>query len=567
MTDKTIINTKRVRGLGNIVSPKTTTDFIGFNSKVSSSTDLVDGINRTVYQSNYLSGSYLTLTNDRLISPEASSFSVTALLKYHTGNVIYSADIFCVVNGVVYTATTDNQGVAVFTVPCDDSTIYKIRVYYPGTNSVAGCLKTASAIVGDIEDLTLTGSADEVMDDDTVYLLATLTYNDSENETIGVPFQTIVFYEKYVPTSLRLHSNKSIFEIGDSVSLSAKLVDDDGSAVIGEIVNFKQKDKLFARDDGTSVSYNDTIWSATTVIVRGADYSYVHNENGSALPSIGITGDMVIELDLMASMNMQVLSIRESNGSTQLLSLTLSQLGMTVNEWKHIKIIIKDNKATVDGTSIIDRDITDYAKFHIRASTAEYTYFKNLRFYTDVSLGSDTTDETGIAEVSYTPVGYGNMVVEADYDTDCTDEINMTDAILYDSLGSDTSSNYYVNTGTGNSLEYVRGKGLKLNSGTSSRYVQYGHSQGITDLNELSKYRGKKIRFKAYVEPTTKARVTVHQYINGSSQGTASSYTANTGYIYVDVVIDPTLTRLLFRVDTDVTNEVIYIKDWQVYPV
>ena len=54
---------------------------------------------------------------------------------------------------------------------------------------------------------------------------------------------------------------------------------------------------------------------------------------------------------------------------------------MTQNEWKHIKMIIKDNKLTVEDTSIIDYDVTGFNRFYLRSIANQQIQFKNLMIY------------------------------------------------------------------------------------------------------------------------------------------------------------------------------------------
>ena len=279
MADKTIVNPKRVRGLGNIVSPKTTTDFLGFNSKVSSSTALVDDINRTVYESTFLEGSYLTLTHVESVSTDATSFTVTALLNDNTDNVISSAGVYCVVNGAVYTATTDNEGVATFTVPCDNSNIYSIRVYYPGTNSVAGCFKTSKVVCVDGNNLTLFILDSVVQTGETVNLFAELEGITLDEKIVKVPSQTIYFYEEYIPSLLSIMSNKSVIQNGETVNFALTLVDSDGSRIKDETINIyevytptdlevKISDNIIESGDTTSI----------VVTLRDSDGSRIKDE-------------------------------------------------------------------------------------------------------------------------------------------------------------------------------------------------------------------------------------------------------------------------------------------------
>jgi len=160
--EKIIVNPLNVRGLGNVVESKEASDFLGYNSKTTSSTDSTYG---TVYSSSYLSGSYIVLECPSLISPDDSSFTVKATLKNNSDSVISSATVYCSVNGTVTSGSTDSSGVKSFTVTCDGSDVYDIRVYYTGTNSVAGSSRTQKVVCTELTGLELMATKNVIQED------------------------------------------------------------------------------------------------------------------------------------------------------------------------------------------------------------------------------------------------------------------------------------------------------------------------------------------------------------------------------------------------------------------
>ncbi len=56
MVEKIIISPDRVRGLGNIITPKETTDYELVDCTLSSGTDTVNGVTVTVYTLTYSGG-------------------------------------------------------------------------------------------------------------------------------------------------------------------------------------------------------------------------------------------------------------------------------------------------------------------------------------------------------------------------------------------------------------------------------------------------------------------------------------------------------------------------------
>ena len=134
-------------------------------------------------------------------------------------------------------------------------------------------------------------------------------------------------------------------------------------------------------DVGTIADHNDSIWNSLVGVTRDDEYT-VFNYTGIVNRFVQITGDIIIELDLMSDMARggSVSSIRDS-GTTNLQVFSLANLGMTTNNWKHLIIRIEDNLLSIDDTSISGVDITGFAEFGIRASANYHTYFKNLKIY------------------------------------------------------------------------------------------------------------------------------------------------------------------------------------------
>ena len=185
--EKITVIPSEVRGLGNIVSPKTSIDFLGYNHKVTSNTDTDYG---TVYNGSYHTGSHLTVTAPLAITSSTSSFTVTATLKNNSNTAITNATVYIEVNGVVTSATTNSNGVKAFTVTTDGSSVYDIRVYYPGSSNYAGCSRRWV--------VTILGSVN----------------------------------------SVEVFSENSITQTNDCTVLAGRVLDSDGNPVRGVTVNF-----------------------------------------------------------------------------------------------------------------------------------------------------------------------------------------------------------------------------------------------------------------------------------------------------------------------------------------
>ena len=223
MTEKIIVSPVRVRALGDVVSPKSSQDFVPYGCTVSSSTDSTYG---TVFTEAYLAKSTLSLVYDRWISSETESFTISATLKNSSGSAISGASVYLVVNdGSPVSASTNSSGVATFTVTTStDVSDYRFRVYYTGTGSVCGSTVYGHVCVGDVTGLELHGNKSVIQTDESVGLWASLTGTGCLK---GVP---VSFYEQWTP-AIRVSCDKTVFQSGDDIDLSAQLVDSDGSLV------------------------------------------------------------------------------------------------------------------------------------------------------------------------------------------------------------------------------------------------------------------------------------------------------------------------------------------------
>ena len=230
--NRVIVNPRDVRGLGDVVSPKSTRDFCDYNCITVSSTDSVYG---TVYTDSYRAGSSLSVSADTVIGSATESFTVSATLKDHSDVVISGATVHFVVNDVDTTATTNGSGVASLTVTCDGSSVYRVKVYYIGSSNDGGCFASATVFTIDVGnvDLDLFVEKSVIQTGEHDNLIAILS-----DGSRGVPNQTVYFYEEYEPSTLLLGSDKSIIQTGEQANLQATLKDADGSLVEGETVDY-----------------------------------------------------------------------------------------------------------------------------------------------------------------------------------------------------------------------------------------------------------------------------------------------------------------------------------------
>jgi hypothetical protein len=134
-------------------------------------------------------------------------------------------------------------------------------------------------------------------------------------------------------------------------------------------------------DLATSTYHTDSIWNNLDYITRGDEYSTIYREDGDAMKYITISGNICIECDVMTTMANSggVFNIRNASGNIK--SITGTDVGGASGNWVHVKLSIINNKLTVEGSSIVDFDVTGFDRFTIRAASTYSTYFKNLIVY------------------------------------------------------------------------------------------------------------------------------------------------------------------------------------------
>ena len=299
MTEKIIVSPQRVRCLGDVVDPKSVSDFDRVACTLASSTDASYG---TVYSESFLAGSTLDLVYDGLIGSDVDSFSVSATLKDSGGSAISSVSVYLSLNGVVTSATTNGSGVATFNVSTvEGATEYLFKVYYTGTGSVCGSYAYGCVRVGDVTGLTVNGSPSVIQSGDKLNIWAKLT------GTGNLQGALVKFYEDWTP-SIRLSGDKSVIQSGDSVDFTAQLCDSDGSLIreSGHNITFGVEQDTITMFNGTetftrvgtgtgtlNITYsedNELVYTASSGIVFHSDLIFQSDTNWECTFKLKATG-------------------------------------------------------------------------------------------------------------------------------------------------------------------------------------------------------------------------------------------------------------------------------------
>ena len=309
--DRVSVNPLKVRCLGNVVSPKTVSDFGTLNGTVSSSSDTVNNQTMTVYSTDYLVGSSISLDVGGVIGSDVDEFLVYATLKNNSNSAVSSATVYCVVNGVSASATTDTNGVATFTVTTDGSDEYRIRCYYEGTVSLAGSSAYKVVSVAELSMIELLGTATIIETDETLDLFARVT-----DAVAGVP---VSFYlesdDNRTVTSISLSASSSSVSPNSTVTLTGVLSAGTGKSV-KVYANGSLADTVTTTTDGAFTYTSSALTSDTSFyVVFDGDTSY----RGCSSDSVSVS---VVKTATTISLSSSSASV--SYGGSFTLSGTLS---------------------------------------------------------------------------------------------------------------------------------------------------------------------------------------------------------------------------------------------------
>ncbi len=332
MVDKIVIHPREVRGLGNIVMEKNISDLGTVSGGISSGTDTVNGETKTVFTEDYKQyGSYITVTGERVVSPEEFTISIT-LKRSDNDNPINGDDVYCKYDDVVMSTTTGTGGVASFTITPARTGAIDLRFYYNGRQNLSGCFKHYRVVVCGGDGLSLESfSIDKVSDMiDNNHLVGRVTCDG-----VGVPGKTVNFYEEYTPDSVSCGSTAPVFD--DSTVLTAIVRDTDGSRVEGEEV-------VFYGEANWSSLYSLTLKMPSSVFVDGeSGYFYADVFDGTT----PVSGETVTFTVRKGSTTVETLSADTNSNGRARVSYTGSGLGDCI-------------VTAVYGTLSSSRDIVDY---------------------------------------------------------------------------------------------------------------------------------------------------------------------------------------------------------------
>ena len=443
MVDKITVNPLEVRGAGDIVSPKTSSDFSFYYSYIQQSTQLVNDNPMTVYQMTRWGNYTLVFDFEKFIeyTADLDSFPLKVTLKDRNDRFVVGKTLTCVVNGnISLSGVTNSRGMVTFNVPVTHDGVYYCTVnYYEKTSSsggVGGVTKSAKVYVGVLNSIRLRGSTDKVMIGEESALVCNVDYL-VDGDVYPAPNVPVLFYETYKRNLLRITSGRFV-ESGSVLPFTARLSDIDGSGIPGNTVRFFEEwdsgnfgfvDPAPAVQNGSVLGFTVRLSDSDGSGISGETIMfYEEYEPTSVRVSTNVP---IIETDGVATVSA---SVRDSDGSLIQVAdtpvsfyeqYTISNVQLHVDK----SMITSNEKAGFsarvsdeDGSAVPDMTVYFYEEFTRESITVE----RSTPITSDVVSVLKGTVHDGDSRVRDT-------LVEFTKDFDSTDW-----GIFFDELSMDT---------------------------------------------------------------------------------------------------------------------------------
>lgn len=407
MVDKVSVNPLSVRGAGDIVSPKTASDFDVYNSTITSNSEDVNGAVMTVYTVSYVNGTYFTVSSGSVVPVSDNTFIVSAVLKLNSDDsVVSGATVTCTVNDdTVLSGTTDSTGTVSFTVDTVSGVgKYIVKLVYAGTESVGGAFRVTRLISVDLDSLSLalTGNKTIIQTNDSCALIATLTGIGVDGERIGVPGQTVTVYEEYTP-ALDITATPQIIQSGDNTSIILQLKDEEDGSLVREsglTIDLYSNVAVFKSftltSDKDTLSYSDEESAVLTV-------TYLEDNVGVSGKSVVFkNGDTVLDT-----------VVTDSNGEAEYTyasqgvgDVTITAECMGLQETYSIEdCILYDSLASVSGKWTIPSGVTSiYSSDGWKITASSYKQIKLTEKLTTACSVEFTVVDYSTPTSSYAPI-------------------------------------------------------------------------------------------------------------------------------------------------------------------
>ena len=412
MVDRVIVTPESIRGLGNIVIEKGTSDYSVFQSELSSGTDTINGEDSTVFCLSYQGGYVVLLTVSSGSVSYGSSVTLTATVMEAGSGVSGETVTFYDGETSLGTGTTNSSGVATLSTSSLSigshslSAVSDDVVSNSATVTVSKLSTTISLSGSDItygSNVSLSGTA-SIGSGASVKIYQGTTLLDTVTTGTGGAFNTSV-------TGLNAGSYtfKAIYE-GDSTH--------DGCEATKTVTVSKATPTISLTASSSTVTVGGSV-SVSGTLSLGSGMSVKIYDGTTLLDTIttGTDGAFSKSLSTTVAHTYSVKAVYE--GSTNYNSVTSSTVSVEVVDTptptgsyleltsnKSILSYYNSESATLTATLFDSNDDP------VSGETVSFDIV-NSGGTVISNIGSDTTDSNGAATVSYSATGAGDLNIKA----------------------------------------------------------------------------------------------------------------------------------------------------------
>lgn len=455
MVEKIPVRIGNVRGLGNIISPsKTLTDFNPINCEITETVEPIYGADNNVYTISYESTNYtIVLSCSSQSVPCLTPVTLTATVTEDNLPVTEAQVMFKVNNVTIAAAVTNSEGVATITY-----TPETVGVIYLGASCGTNDSNNVSLSVNKVTPtLTLTGSSQTVSSGGSITLSGVLSagkgfelelfQNQSHHEgdptvITGDNGQYSLTYTPAVTGGIELAMRFNGNSIYNSVYARFYIV----VMVDGSLDITSTKDILSYNDSDTAVISAQLKDGTSTVPAEGINVDFYIGSSSlqrhydtyadANLQEMVLTGDGAFQW--YNETDWVFLNTADGDGNNALNCESL--MGKTVNLLREGNVL----KVYVDGVDRSDLLLgTQWTRSTLTIEPQEGP-ISNINLFNTADkdnfcekIGSDDTDSTGLASVSYASRGIGDIKVMAICGILVSKRYEIQDIYLYDELISE----------------------------------------------------------------------------------------------------------------------------------
>ena len=447
MVDRVIVTPESIRGLGNIVIEKGTSDYSVFQSELSSGTDTINGEDSTVFCLSYQGGYVVLLTVSSSSVSYGSSVTLTATVTEAGSGVSGETVTFYDGETSLGTGTTNSSGVATLSTSSLSigshslSAVSDDVVSNSATVTVSKLSTTISLSGSDItygSNVSLSGTA-SIGSGASVKIYQGTTLLDTVTTGTGGAFNTSV-------TGLNAGSYtfKAIYE-GDSTH--------DGCEATKTVTVSKATPTISLTASSSTVTVGGSV-SVSGTLSLGSGMSVKIYDGTTLLDTIttGTDGAFSKSLSTTVAHTYSVKAVYE--GSANYNSVTSSTVSVEVVDTptptpasisltadKSILSYVDSQSATLSAT------VLDSSSQGVSGETVEF-------FKGSTSLGTATTDSNGVATKSYTSTGAGDVSFTASVGSLVSEIYAIQDCLLYDAAGFSKTTTTSTDTSYNSNYDY-----------------------------------------------------------------------------------------------------------------